>query len=461
MNYMDSTTSIFFCSKVILLILLANVGYSQSKNWEAYAPLIKTYASHNYKGMFRDAEGALKHPFIVPGSAQYPNQLWDWDSWWTNIALRQIIHESGSKQRKNELLEYEKGSILNFLDYGGADGFIPYMITPKSGSREETIQYFRKINGGLFEGNMHKPVLAQHAAFIVKQNNGDATWLREKFFLLQSFVDAYYHHYRHRLTGLYFFANDKGTGTDNDPTHYYRPGKSTSTPFLNALVYKELLAMIYLCEQLNLEEIATHYKSWADDLKESVQKHSWDPLMDYFFSVDLNLLPAKDPNNENHHIGMPRHYDALIMRIMTWTGFCALWAEMATDKQAKAIVEKHFRDTTNLKSKYGIRTLSPLEKMYYVGASGNPSSWLGPIWIVSNYMTFKGLINYGYNEEAKEIAIATVMLLGSDIERHGSMHEYYLPSNGEPVLNPGFLNWNLLVINMIAWLEDREVIYEF
>lgn len=41
------------------------------------------------------------------------------------------------------------------------------------------------------------------------------------------------------------------------------------------------------------------------------------------------------------------------------------------------------------------------------------------------------------------------------------MHEYYLPSNGEPVLNKGFLNWNCLVLNMIAWMEGDEMVSEF
>jgi putative isomerase len=134
---------------------------------------------------------------------------------------------------------------------------------------------------------------------------------------------------------------------------------------------------------------------------------------------------------------------------------------MATPEQAEIIVNKHFHDEKNLNAPYGIRTLSPQEKMYYVGASGNPSSWLGPIWIVSNYMTFSGLLNYGYEEEAREIAVKTVLLLGKDLSKSGGLHEYYLPNSGEPVLNKGFLNWNLLVANMIAWLEKDALIKEF
>ena len=35
------------------------------------------------------------------------------------------------------------------------------------------------------------------------------------------------------------------------------------------------------------------------------------------------------------------------------------------------------------------------------------------------------------------------------------------PENGEPVLNKGFQNWNLLVLNMMAWLDGKPVVSEF
>lgn len=33
--------------------------------------------------------------------------------------------------------------------------------------------------------------------------------------------------------------------------------------------------------------------------------------------------------------------------------------------------------------------------------------------------------------------------------------------NGEPVLNKGFQNWNFLVLNMAAWLDNMPVVTEF
>ena len=80
---------------------------------------------------------------------------------------------------------------------------------------------------------------------------------------------------------------------------------------------------------------------------------------------------------------------------------------------------------------------------------------------IEKCLVFKGLLHYGYTEEARELAEKTILLLGRDYERFGALHEYYLPDNGEPVLNKGFQNWNLLVLNMAAWLDGKETVSEF
>ncbi|MDA3881609.1 MAG: trehalase family glycosidase [Prolixibacteraceae bacterium] len=199
-----------------------------------------------------------------------------------------------------------------------------------------------------------------------------------------------------------------------------------------------------------------------------MRKHCWDPRDKFYYSVDLNLRPVEKPDIESLqpgdlylHVGQPRTYNCLIQRISIWSGFMAMWVNIATPEQAKLIIENHFHDTSSFNSPSGIRTLSPLEKMYDTRASGNPSSWLGPIWINVNYLVFKGLINYDYTNEAKELAEKTIILLGRDFERFGALHEYYLPDNGEPVLNKGFQNWNFLVLNMAAWLDNKPMVSEF
>ena len=225
--------------------------------------------------------------------------------------------------------------------------------------------------------------------------------------------------------------------------------------------------MVYIAEQLKIREVGNEFATDAEALKAAIQEHCWDERDGFYYSVDLNLRPvANNPDSTLGrtfiiHSGYPRDYDCLIQRIEVWTGFMALWAGVATTEQAERIVKEHYLDPKTFNSPSGVRTLSKMEKMYSLRASANPSNWRGPIWGISNYMTFKGLVDYGYKEEAKELAAKTICLFGRDFEQHGALHEYYEPETGEPLLNLGFQNWNYLVLNMIAWMEGEDVVEEF
>ena len=442
---------------------LAQLPAATPGNVSKYTEICKRYIYKEKEGMYREPGGSLPYPFLAPGSDQYLDMLWDWDSWLSDVALRQIVADIGTPADSTKALKYEQGCVLNSLSYGGMDGWIPIWIERNDESREEML---KKRNP--WKSNMHKPTLAQHAAFITRTMNGDAEWLRESFYYLQAFVSKYMNFHRHKATGLLYWETDEAIGVDNDPSTFYRPHESSGSIFLNALMYKELKAMEYLSACLHLNETARQYATEADELLACIREHCWDPRDRFYYSVDLNLLPVEKPDISGLqpgdlylHVGQPRNYDCLIQRFSVWSGFMAMWASVATAEQAADIVRLHFNDTTSFNAPAGIRTLSPLEKMYNTKASGNPSSWQGPVWINVNYLVFRGLLNYGYTDEARQLAEKTVILLGRDFERFGALHEYYLPENGEPVLNRGFQNWNFLVINMIAWLEGRRYITEF
>lgn len=424
-------------------------------------PIIRGKIHGDYQGMFRAEGGAFKHPFITPGSAQYADVLWDWDSWLSDVALRQILLEKAAPEERAKALRHEQGCVLNFLGYGGMNGWVPIIIKRNSPQRSELMAAEDVDNG-----NMHKPCLAQHAAFLTELNGGDAGWIREKFAVLEAFVDRYKNHQRHKATGLYYWNNDAAIGVDNDPCTFMRPPKSSGSIYLNCLMYQELQATAYLAGRLNMEEIAVQYRRDAEELKAAIQKHCWDERDGFFYSVDLNLLPYEPkPFGGNPrfplHAGNPRSYDCLIQRIDVWSGFLAMWAGVATSEQAKRMVAEHLKNPKTFDAPFGVRTLSKLEKMYDVRASANPSLWTGPIWGVSNYMVFSGLRRYGFDGEARELARKTILLFGRDFERSGALHEYYLPESGEPVLNKGFQNWNYLVLNMAAWYEGKGCVREF
>lgn len=398
---------------------------------------VKSYAEKNYRLMFREPEGQLHHKFIVPGST-YSNCLWDWDSWLTDIALHQFVTD--------DISEYEKGCIINFLEHIDENGRVFITITPQ-----------RTIPAVLSENtNHHKPCLAQHAAFVVKNNGGDAEWLRPFFDKLQLFVDCYINNNRHEKTGLYFWVDDCAIGVDNDPSTFYRPKNSSASILLNCFMYKELESICYIGEILGVD--VKKYESEKENLKAAIREHCYDEKDGMYYSVDLNILPV-DPESALHK-GAPRHWECLIQRLGCWSGFLAMWAGIATPEQAKRMVKENLLDEKAFWAPYGVRTLSKYEKMYVIKKSGNPSCWLGPIWGISNYMVFKGLVKYGFKKEATELAEKTLKLFENDIADCGELHEYYDPESGAPINNQGFQNWNLLSVNMLAWLNGEEVVEE-
>jgi putative isomerase len=444
----------------LFLFLNTKVTGQSTDSLEHYITVIKNHIYNDYKGMFRKGGGSLVYPFLTPGSNQYDNVLWDWDSWLSNIALRQILTDVGTPTDRKEAIPYEQGCVLNFLHYGDWDGYLPIVIWENSKPRDIK-------PSDIYNVNMHKPVLAQHAAFITKLNSGNAEWLREKFFHLQAFVNNYKTHHRNKATGLYYWQNDVAIGVDNDPCTFFRPAKSSASIYLNCLMYKELQAMVYLADCLHLSELGKEFGRDAESLKKAIQDNCWDERDGFFYSVDLNLRPVTNETDNTLglpfiiHSGYPRDYDCLIQRIEVWSDFLPMWAGIASPTQSQRMVKEHYANPKTFNCTAGIRTLSKMEKMYSLRCSANPSNWRGPVWGISNYMVFKGLVKYGYTKEAKELASKTITLFGSDFEKNGALHEYYEPETGEPLLNKGFQNWNYLVINMIAWLEGKKMIEEF
>ena len=403
------------------------------KQIEKYGQLIKEYTLNNYKECFREPDGKLKYKFLVPGIS-YPNALWDWDSWLTDLAL-------GKLPELGDITEYEKGCIYNFLEYVKEDGRMPIWIEPEAFGEELYT-----------EGptNSHKPCLAQHALFICEKTGNDASWLEEEFHLIEAYLGFYENECKHE-TGLYYWVDDFAIGVDNEPCTFYRPKRSTASIYLNCLMYKELLATAELANMLGLDDKKAKYIERAEALKAAIQENCWDERDGFFYSVDINLVTID--LTQHLHSGCPRHWSCLIMRIGVWSGFMAMWAGIATPEQAERMVREHYLNEKTFCSPYGVRSLSKMEKMYKIAVSGNPSCWLGPIWGIANYMVFEGLYKYGFNDEARDLAERTVALFGGDIEKNGAMHEYYDPESGEGVHNLGFQSWNLLAYNMCQWLR--------
>lgn len=415
------------------------------------APIL-AYLEERIPGVFKQPGKCFPYPFIDPGSI-YDGNLWDWDTYWTVYALIAYVntHPQDEAAFREKLTLHGKGNVLNFLSFQLEDGYIPMAVANKAEHDSGESYLIRKHREGHIL-NMHKPFLCQQAA-LVSDFCGDYDWLKDHEMQLENYFSCYDQYYLHQKTGLYVWADDVMIGMDNDPATFGRPRFSTANVFLNAFMVMELHAMAKILSALNKPDLSAQYAAKAETLSEAIQKHCWDARDRFFYSQDVDI---KTRAYDWFHKGLGVFWDTLPIKIRTWTGFIPLLAGIATKEQAEDIVRRHIEDESTFASPFGIRSLSRDEKMYNLDATNNPSNWLGPIWLVVNYAVFRGLLIYGYVKEARKLYDQTFRLLDDDLKTSGELHEYYVPETGEPVMSAGFLNWNVLVLNMAQELEATQ-----
>ena len=410
-------------------------------NYQKYAEKIKEFVKENIETVLKEPHAFIKYPFIDPGSV-YDGNVWDWDTYWSVYGLLAMMEDFDTEiQRK--IIQHAKGNVLNFFDHQLEDGYIPMMIEV-SNWPEPYLNMKRKEGVRM---NMHKPFLCAQIV-LISEYIGEYEWVKEYIGNLKKYFECYDKEYYFENCALYVWCDDIMIGMDNDPATFGRPKDSTANIFLNSFMVQELYSMQKILEQFALKEEAEQYQKKAEALVSAIQEECWDKRDKFFYSADVDIKTRKF---DWFHEGLGVFWKTLPIKIRVWSGFIPMLAGFASAEQAAELV-KHWKDEETFSTPFGITTLAKDEKMFNLEVTNNPSNWLGPVWLVANYVVFKGFLNYGYLEEAKEMCERTLRLLGSDLEKTGSMHEYYDPFTGEPIMNGGFINWNLLALNMVKEL---------
>jgi glycogen debranching enzyme len=413
-----------------------------------YETALFEFIEKNVHTVLKNPIGFIKYPFIDPGSV-YDGNVWDWDTYWSVYGLLNLADRFTDTSLKDKIIEHAKGNVRNFLDHQLEDGYIPMMI--EVGKWPEPYLNMKHKEGILM--NMHKPFLCSQIT-LISDYIQDYTWIAGAMKQLDLYFECYDKNYYFEHCGLYVWCDDIMIGMDNDPASFGRPKFSTANIFLNSFMVIELKNIAKILKECvpNDIEKAAYYEEKAKKLENAIQEEMYDKRDRFFYSVDVDI---KTRSFDWFHQGLGVFWKTLPIKIRCWSGFLPLFAGIATKEQAKELVE-HIFDEETFSSPYGIATLAKDEKMFDLSVTNNPSNWLGPIWLVANYAVFKGLLDYGYIKEAEEICNRSLLLLGKDLEKTGSIHEYYNPFDGEPIMNGGFINWNILVLNMVKELEQEK-----
>ena len=407
------------------------------------ADALVRYFAANAPQLLRAPNGILKHPSVspaLPGKA-YSTNLWDWDTLWTSQGLFRLAALLHDGQLRQQLCEHVSGSLLNFLEHASPGGQIPIMMTA------DDPDPLRAPGKNPTSRNQAKPVFGQLGLLACDQR-GDANWLKPHFDAILRFYDSWIRHYSSPI-GLLVWGDDVAIGDDNDPTTFGRPFFSSANLLLNCLFYQDLLASAELARRLGRAADHDRLRSLAGELAQRIQKFCWDPRDSYYYTVDVQCVDRRAELIPTVPRGMNMSWGCLPMRIQMFTGFLPLWCGIAPQQNAQKLVSTNYLADDRLCARWGARSLSVRETMYSLEFSSNPSNWLGPVWIIVNYFVWKALERYGYKKEADALADKTLLLLSMDLEANGSLNEYYHPDTGAALSHKGFMDWNLLVLEMI------------
>ena len=393
--------------------------------------------------LLRSPDGILKHPSVGPAlpGKRYSTNLWDWDTLWTSRGLFRLAALRHDDVLRQKLCEHVSGSLLNFLEHASPDGQIPIMMTA------DNPDPLRSPGANPTSRNQAKPVFGQLGLLACDQR-GEAKWLEPHFDAILRFYDSWITHNSSSI-GLLVWGDDVAIGDDNDPTTFGRPFFSSANVLLNCLFYQDLLASAELARRLGRLADHDRLSKHAEELARRIHTFCWDPRDSYYYSVDVQCVDRRAELIPTVPRGMGMSWRCLPVRVQMFTGFLPLWCGIAPQEIAQRLVATNYLADDRICARWGARSLSDRETMYSLEFSSNPSNWLGPVWIMVNYFVWKALQRYGYKKEADVLADKTLLLLSRDLEANGSLNEYYHPDTGAALSHKGFIDWNLLVLEMI------------
>jgi putative isomerase len=340
------------------------------------------------------------------------------------------------------------GALLNFLDMQHPDGCISRAITPLKDH----------------EPDPAKPVLCQMAARIVnaleRQQAGQGIdWCvaNNIYPRLKRFMQYHEAHYMgaHSLFKTHSALN---SGYDNDPRIDGRPLNSIEEAGHNSFMKLDYDALAGLANRLSLPE-AEAWQLKSQRLCELVNTLLWrEPIAEGDGIHRLSGLYIA--LSWQHGVAGPSAAQREVIETPNWASMLPMYAGISTQQQADAQIQYHLLNPERYWSPFaGVRTMPADDPLFNQAkrvlsydlqeTKVTPvSNWCGPVWVLSNYYMFAGLMNYGYKTQAQELATITAQLLLHNLDETGYLYENYNDEQ-QGLWADQFCSWNVLSLTML------------
>lgn len=373
------------------------------------------------------------HQYTIPSPDTYPYQ-WLWDSCFHAIVLAKREPEA-AKEELRSLVSRQSG-----------DGMIPHIIY---WDPAEPQHYEWEKQG---TSAITQPPMIAYAAWAIYEATGDQDFLVELYPQLMRFYE-YLIDKRdprdHHLAGI---INPDESGEDNSPRFdavLHVPSDISYDDHLKRRV--ELVDANRACN-FNAE-LCMKRHFWVKDVPfNAILIENLDVLGriakllgksdgEHFCTLNSGLV--REAMRDRLFDG--RVYWSAVaieeyepLKVATWAHFAPLFAGLYTPEEAAIVVREELLNEDTFWAPHGLRTVSKREQSY------RPNGfWRGPIWMAPHWLIYKGLVRYGFIEEAHLIREKSFALL-----EHSGFREYFDPETGEGYGAHDF-TWGALVLDMI------------
>ena len=413
-DYMD--TEIEFIQSIFVNGLVSVLD-NHKKRWDRYT--LSIYPNNNTQESFfpqqsiatkslltmvnnwRAPYGELKHDGLFPSYARgYFRGFWAWDSWKHAVAL------------VNFEPDLAKNQVRVMFDFQNDQGMIADCVFP-----DTTIENHNWRDT--------KPPLSAWAVWSIYEKTKDRSFIAELYPQIVKYHEWWYKYRDHNGNGMCEYGSTDGTeiaarwesGMDNavrfDHIKMVRNNEDAwsmdqESVDLNSYLFAEKHYLKNMAELLGMDEDVEKFKSEAIQLKKQIQTLMYDPDDGYFYDIRLE--------------------DGSFVKVKGPEGWIPLWAGVALQTQADAVIEKILNPRI-------FNTKIPFPTLDASHPEFNPEKgyWRGPVWMDQAYFALMGMKKYGYENEVLKLTSK----LFNEIQ-YPALYENYHPITGEGLNSPHF-----------------------
>lgn len=385
------------------------------------------------RGCMLPPEGAATHNFYVFSR----NPLWGWGHG------HQVLHESLS------MLAYvyldplsAQGSQRVYIEQQDEDGLIAYRHGPRGaqtyphqGKPTTSAPFFSWINLELFRVSNDTSFLAdayesgkKYVHWLLENRDTDHDGLFEwgPYGIIENVRDWY--------NVVFQVSKERHLDIDKEDI-----SDELECLDLSLMVVKEIKCLAEMAQLLKCSEEASAWKEKADAIAKRINAIMWDESTGFYYHVD----------KVNHSfMFMDRN-----LKRMEIIGFLPLWAGVATKEKADILVGK-LTDPLKFWRRYGVPTLAADDEWYspYVDYC---CKWNGPVWLLWDYLIFRGLLDYGYERQARQLAGKMLDAVITQLSVNHNFWESYSADNTVLDCPPNYI-WDAIMAKVIIDLHTLD-----